>query len=328
MKKLKENLILLTLFVAVICSQIEDTKCLEPFMYCYDQENSDSYIYVFEEALAQGLVTENDVFNAIAYKNYLTQEGLDTFLKRGNIPSYVDDLIAVGRLPQGYTVSGSAPSTPTTPSIPQESTPTTPVIVAPTLDESKAGTYVIVDTDVKSYEDYSKEKAIRTWTLAELVEVKGLMSNGCYKVLFEGNEQYIDKSHLVPLDKYEAAWQETDKLESMCETEGYVTYTNSLTKEVKTEVLPPLEHTYSVKSEELPSCTETGTIVSVCNVCSNEKTDTVEALGHTPSLICKECDMVVLMGTGVAPSVAGVGGVILLAGIGCVGYFICKKIKK
>lgn len=281
MKKIKGILLLLALSVSILGSQIENTKCAwDPDSYCYNQNESDGYIYIFEDGIKQGILTEYDVFEAIAYYNYLTPTGLDIFLTRGNIPSYIDDLIAVGRLPQGYTVSaGSTTSTVTTPSA---SVPVTqePVNTTPTLDESKAGTYVVIDSDVKSYATYNKENEVRTWTLAEQVNVKGLMSNGYYKVVFEDKEQYIDKSHLATLEKYEAAWEETEKVESKCEVAGSVTYTNSLTKETKTEVLEALEHEYVQAEETLPTCTSKGEKKFICSLCGDEKIETTDALGH------------------------------------------------
>jgi len=329
MKKKLFLLAITTLLIAGI--NLESTKCDSPYQPCYNQEGSDKYIYAFEYDIADGISTEQQVFEAIAYQGYLTPTGLDTFLKRGNIPSYIDDLIAVGRLPQGYTVGGGTSTSPG--STPSTSTPSTPTIqesvnTTPTLNEKKAGTYIVIETDTKSYETYYKENEVRSWALAEKVDVKGLMSNGYYKVVFEEKEQYISKSNLIPLDKYEAAWKETERVESKCEVAGSVTYTNTYTNETKTETIEALKHEYSVTSEVLPTCSEKGQITSVCSLCNTEKVEVVESLGHTDNLICKECEQVIIADKPISPTVAGVTSVAVVSAIGGTGFFWFKKWRK
>ena len=283
MKKTKSLFIAMLAFAVVAGINLENTHCMTPYETCYNQEGSDNYIYGFEYDLADGSVTEQQVFEAIAYQGYLTPTGLDTFLKRGNIPSYIDDLIAAGRLPQGYTVEGGTTPTPNpTPSISIPNTPTVqePVNTTPTLNESKAGTYVVIETDAKSYETYNKENEIRTWNLAEHVDVKGLMSNGYYKVVFEEKEQYISKNFLVTLEKYEAAWEETERVESKCETAGSITFTNAITGETKTESMDALEHNFEQSKEILPTCTETGSKTYTCVLCGKETEEKITATGH------------------------------------------------
>ena len=260
---------------------------------------------------------------------------------------YVDELIAAGRLPENISVANSTvtqvtdagygttitatstmtgdnnkthSSTPNNPSQPANKTPT--------LDASKSGTYIVVDENTKSYEAANKDVEVKTWNLAEKVDVKGLMSNGYYKVVYNEKEQYIDKKHLVPLDKYEAAWKETEKVESECDKEGHVKYVNDLTGEVKEETLVALGHAYQVSSEALPTCTETGSITSVCATCNVETIEEVAPLGHTPTLICEECENVIVMGNAISPATIGLGGIVLLVVIGCGVFFVFKNKKK
>jgi len=344
MKKIKVLIFATAAIVAVAGANTEKTK--SEWSYIVDQQGSDAYIYGFEEMIAQGVATELEVFEAIAYYNYLTPTGLDTFLKRGNIPSYIDDLIAVGRLPQGYTVSnGSSVSTVvTTPSSSVSSEE--PFKETLTFDESKAGAYVVIDEDTKSYGTYYKENELRTWNLAEQVDVKGLMSNGYYKVVFEEKEQYINKSHLVTLEKYEAAWNETERIESKCEVAGSVTYTNALTKETKKEVLEALKHEYELKNEIASTCTSSGEKNYICYLCGKENKEIISATGHihgTSHITKKEtifmteatetrcvlCDEVVLTSNEhIKTEIIVLLSFLFTAGIGTVAFITIKKRKK
>lgn len=298
---MKKNLLLTLLLILTVIANISTTKA--EYQYYHNQAASDGYIYYFESDLKDGSSTEADVYDAIANRNYLTPQGLDCFLMHGNLSSYIDDLIAVGRLPQGYTlgslgganhwsynydpdgIRGDSPTTITpTPSgeqaPPVAEVPVTPVDTTPTLDESKAGIYVVVNEAVKSYETYNKEAVVDTWVIGTQVDVKGLMSNGYYKVVKAEKEQYIDKGNLVPLDKYEAAWEETERIDSTCGKAGSVTYLNTISSETKTEVLEPLEHDYKIIDQIAPTCTEYGVNTNECTVCGDRKTTNTFAIGH------------------------------------------------
>lgn len=298
----KHILLIFTLFTIIITNIESTTAEQNVYPYYHNQAASDDYIKYFEWDLRDRMVTEREVFEAIAYYNYLTPEGLDCFLMHGNIPSYIDDLIAAGRLPQNYTLgslggSNSAyynynPNSSTAPSLGQSTTtpveqippvvdiPVTPADPTPTLDESKAGIYVVVNEAVKSYETYNKEAVVDTWVIGTQVDVKGLMSNGYYKVVKAEKEQYIDKGNLVPLDKYEAAWEETERIDSTCGKAGSVTYLNTISSETKTEVLEPLEHDYKIIDQIAPTCTEYGVNTNECTVCGDRKTTNTFAIGH------------------------------------------------
>lgn len=333
MKKLKSYLFILMSLLTIVSAIPSNTNATSNnsgptyhMQYAYNQ--SDNYIYIFEAAIADGTIDELYAYEAIAYYNYLTPQGVITFVERGNIPSYVDELIAVGRLPQGYVV-GSGSGTTTTPPVTQ-TTPATPVIPptpadpTPTLDESKAGIYVVINENVKSYETYNKETVVDTWAIGTQVDVKGLMSNGYYKVVKAEKEQYIDKGNLVPLDKYEAAWEETERVDSTCGKAGSVTYTNTISSEIKTEALTPLEHDYKIIDQIAPTCTEKGLKTFECSACDLETVESVEPMGHTNDLICKECNQIIIMDNAVPLGVL-VGVVIVVIGI---SVFWIKKHKK
>lgn len=90
--------VLASLFV--ILSLSEPVKA--EWQYSYHPDDMD--ILGFEYMIKDGDATEQEVFEAIAYYNYLTPQGVIQFVNRGNIPDYVDDLIEVGRLPEGFVV--------------------------------------------------------------------------------------------------------------------------------------------------------------------------------------------------------------------------------
>jgi len=297
---MKKNLLLTLLLILTVIANISTTKA--EYQYCYNQGVSDNYIYNFETDLNDGSSTEAEVYDAIANRNYLTPQGLDCFLMHGNLSSYIDDLIAVGRLPQGYALGslgganhwsynydpdGIRGNSPTTPTVPVEQTPpvvevpVTPADTTPTLDESKAGIYVVVNEAVKSYETYNKDTVVDTWVIGTQADVKGLMSNGYYKVVKAEKEQYIDKGNLVPLDKYEAAWEETERVDSTCGKAGSVTYLNTISLETKTEALAPLEHDYKMIDQIAPTCTEKGLKKFECSACGDRKSEETLATGHT-----------------------------------------------
>lgn len=54
------------------------------------------------------------------------------------------------------------------------------------------------------------------------------------------------------------------------------------------ESYPDHEHDYRLKKTEQPTCTETGYTVYICTVCSKERTEYKNALGHTPGTPVRE----------------------------------------
>ena len=344
---MKKTFILTFLLIFTIIANISTTKA--EYQYYHNQAASDGYIYYFEIDLKDGSSTEAEVYDAIANRNYLTPQGLDCFLMHGNLSSYIDDLIAVGRLPQNYTlgslgggehwsynydpigIRGDSPTV-TTPTPPSEQTPTavevpiTPVETTPTLDENKAGIYVVVDDDVKSYETYKKSTVVDTWKIGSQADVKGLMSTGYYKVVKDGKEQYIDKGHLVPLDKYEAAWKETERAESTCGKEGSITYLNTISSEIKTEILAPLEHDYQMINQIAPTCTEKGSQTFECANCADRTTEETLATGYT-GFSCQSCGQIIVFGSAMSPVVATTCGLASIGVLYVIGVLLFKKFR-
>lgn len=82
-------------------------------------------------------------------------------------------------------------------------------------------------------------------------------------------------------EEIEAAWEETNRVESTCTEDGYVEYKNTLTGDTKTDTLELAEHDY-VETERVEStCTEDGTVTKVCSVCGDAYTEIIPATGHT-----------------------------------------------
>ena len=335
MKKIKSYLFVLMSLLTIVSGMQSNTNATSnnsgpTYHMQYMHNPVDNYIYIFEAAIADGTIDELYAYEAIVYYNHLSPQGVITFVERGNIPSYVDDLIAVGKLPQGYIV-GSGNGTTSTPPV-EQTTPTTPLIPTtpadptPSLDESKAGIYVVVNEAVKSYETYNKEAVVDTWVIGTQVDVKGLMSNGYYKVVKAEKEQYIDKGNLVPLDKYEAAWEETERVDSTCGKAGSVTYLNTISSETKTEALAPLEHDYKLIDQIAPTCTEKGLKTFECSACGDKKSEETLATGHT-GLVCQSCEQIIILGKAMSPVVAITCGVASLGLLGVIAFFLSKKFR-
>ncbi len=81
-------------------------------------------------------------------------------------------------------------------------------------------------------------------------------------------------------EEIEAAWEETDRIESTCTEIGHVHYTNSITGETKTEELPLADHNYVENERKEATCTEAGVITYACEVCGDTYTEEIPALNH------------------------------------------------
>ena len=82
-------------------------------------------------------------------------------------------------------------------------------------------------------------------------------------------------------EEIEAAWEETNRVESTCSEAGYIEYTNSLTNETKVEELELAGHQYEETERIEPTCTEDGTVTYTCSVCGNTYDETLLATGHS-----------------------------------------------
>lgn len=122
--------------------------------------------------------------------------------------------------------------------------------VAPTLDETFTGDYVVISKKAvySSYE--SSREEIGSLARGTEVQVTGNSSNGFYRFAFEkedgstvdGYLLYKGKDNIVTKEEYDAAWEETERVESTCQKAGYIKYTNSLSQLTKKEELEIIEH--------------------------------------------------------------------------------------
>lgn len=350
MKLKLSKLIYILALISIIFTGIaytQENKCDDAHQYDgvrqYRQNPealNDYDLYSFKLMLNEGMITEAEVFDMIANYNYLTNQGVIDLVNDGYLHSYIDDLIAVGRLPQGF-VPTPVTATSETPATPQEQQPVSNT--QPTCDESVTGCYIVIKEETSGYSDYNASSVKKTWIKGEETEVTGLMSNGYYRVVFDGKEQYIKTKNLVKKEDYEAAWEETNRIESTCQEEGNVTYTNSYTDETQTVVLEKLEHKFETIEKEAQTCTEDGYEKNVCSMCQTEVEETLTKLGHSEgefetirkaSLFidgkmesrCLTCDEIIATKNIPAkvPIVAVVVILLLTSGIG-VGVYLYKR---
>lgn len=81
-------------------------------------------------------------------------------------------------------------------------------------------------------------------------------------------------------EEIEAAWEETNRVESTCTEAGYIEYTNSLTNETKIEELELANHSYEEIERIESTCTEDGSVTYTCSVCGDTYTEEIPALSH------------------------------------------------
>ena len=68
-----------------------------------------------------------------------------------------------------------------------------------------------------------------------------------------------------------------------CVTDGVKTYTCTICKETKTEVIPATGHSWDEGViTTAPTCSDAGVKTYTCTVCSETKTEALDATGHTP----------------------------------------------
>lgn len=81
-------------------------------------------------------------------------------------------------------------------------------------------------------------------------------------------------------EEIEAAWTEIERIKPTCIETGYVTYSNTLTGETKTEELPLADHKYAEKERKEATCTEAGSVTYTCEICGDTYSEEIPALGH------------------------------------------------
>lgn len=109
------------------------------------------------------------------------------------------------------------------------------------LDESVAGDYVvIIDTNVL---DSANGEKIDTIAAGTVIAVSG-SANGYYKISYDDKEGYVieNADTIIPKADYDAAWEETDRLEPTCTEDGYIVKTNSYSKLEETTTLSATGH--------------------------------------------------------------------------------------
>lgn len=77
-----------------------------------------------------------------------------------------------------------------------------------------------------------------------------------------------------------AAWEETGRTESTCTDEGVITYTNSITRESKTESIPVTEHDYVETICIEATCTDPGKVTYACTACKESYEKELPMLEH------------------------------------------------
>ena len=96
----------------------------------------------------------------------------------------------------------------------------------------------------------------------------------------DASEKQASTKSTYTEEEIEAAWEETNRVESTCTEAGYIEYTNSLTNETKTEELELAEHSYEEIERIEPTCIEDGSVTYTCLVCGDTYTETLPTTGH------------------------------------------------
>lgn len=148
-----------------------------------------------------------------------------------------------------------------------------------TEDTKISGDYVTTDK-ATVYSDYNGNSTKDTIESGTDVTVAAKTSNGYYKTTYNDADAYIKTSTAVTKEEYEAAWEETDKVDATCTEDGKIVYTNDLSGLEKEETIPMLGHDYVSTNKIDATCTEDGKETFTCNICGDEKTEVIEASGH------------------------------------------------
>ena len=148
-----------------------------------------------------------------------------------------------------------------------------------TEDTKISGDYVTTDK-ATVYSDYNGNSTKDTIESGTDVTVAAKTSNGYYKTTYNDADAYIKTSTAVTKEEYEAAWEETDRVDATCTEDGKIVYTNNLSGLEKEETIPMLGHDYVSTNKIDATCTEDGEETFTCNICGDEKTEVIEASGH------------------------------------------------
>lgn len=148
-----------------------------------------------------------------------------------------------------------------------------------TEDTKISGDYVTTDK-ATVYSDYNGNSTKDTIESGTDVTVAAKTSNGYYKTTYNDADAYIKTSTAVTKEEYEAAWEETDRVDATCTEDGKIVYTNDLSGLEKEETIPMLGHDYASTNKVDATCTEDGEETFTCNICGDEKTEVIKASGH------------------------------------------------
>lgn len=148
-----------------------------------------------------------------------------------------------------------------------------------TEDTKISGDYVTTDK-ATVYSDYNGNSTKDTIESGTDVTVAAKTSNGYYKTTYNDADAYIKTSTAVTKEEYEAAWEETDRVDATCTEDGKIVYTNNLSGLEKEETIPMLGHDYVSTNKVDATCIEDGEETFTCNICGDKKTEVIEASGH------------------------------------------------
>ncbi len=148
-----------------------------------------------------------------------------------------------------------------------------------TEDTKISGDYVTTDK-ATVYSDYNGNSTKDTIESGTDVTVSAKTSNGYYKTTYNDADAYIKTSTAVTKEEYEAAWEETDRVDATCTEDGKIVYTNDLSGLEKEETILMLGHDYVSTNKVDATCTEDGEETFTCSICGDEKTEVIEASGH------------------------------------------------
>ena len=295
---MKKTLIYMTGVLASLFVVICLNKPLKAdWQYAYHPD--DRYILGFELMLKDGDATEQDVFEAIAYYNHLTPQGVIQFVNRGNIPDYVDDLIEVGRLPEGFvvelienpspydpygTLEPETPSYENTPTTSEQENPPSnseePVTTPTEQPSETTPNEENSENNENTSEDNSDEKD-ETPNTSEEIKINN-SAEGVYVSIeeFYSYEINDDRSSVV---RY---WYKDEhcQVNGVTDNGYYQVYKDYEVQYVKSSYLIPLEE-YEAAWKELEkeesTCTEEGFITKENEITEKVKTESLSLKEHS-----------------------------------------------
>ncbi len=139
-----------------------------------------------------------------------------------------------------------------------------------TLDETFTGTFVVL-ADEKVYSSYENGNEEDALSVGTEFDATAKSSNGFYQLAHNDKTVYVKgegNSNIVTKDEYDAAWEESERVESTCTEKGHITYTNSLSNLTKTEELELTDHVAGDEEyEKEPTLFSKGKIVTKCVNC-------------------------------------------------------------